>query len=408
MGLPKVKIAYGNGNLGQKAASEDGICGIMVSGVAVAGKFALGDILTLYSLDDAKNLGIDAAYDTTNTCAAYQQIKEFYDEAPTGTQLYVMVVAKTVTMTQMCDKDLNYAAKLLSQTQGKIKHVGITRIPDGAYTPTYDDQFEQDLWDAVTKAKALRTYEEDHFRPVSFWLGGRNFQGAAATAKDLRDPLETNANCVSIVIGNDYNVAISAAHYNKYTSVGLALGKKAAGAVQENIGKVKKGKLKVVTKPGFSNGAAYESISETNLEVLANKGYIFLIKHPGKDGIFFNGDHTAAPVTDDYSSQSRRSAIDKAARITRLVYLEELLDDVELDPTTGKLSAGTIKAFQANVEEAINAQMTAAKEITKVTCFVDPDQDVLATNKIVVEVSIIPKGMTEEISVTLALDNPSN
>ena len=43
-GLPRVTTALGNGNLGKVQASEDGIALLIVSGIAVSGKFALGDV----------------------------------------------------------------------------------------------------------------------------------------------------------------------------------------------------------------------------------------------------------------------------------------------------------------------------------------------------------------------------
>ena len=140
MSLPGNTITLGNGNIGA-LSGDDGVMGLMVSGIAVAGKFALGDVLgPFHSTQDAIDKGITPEYDTTNTTLAYKHIKDFFDEAGNGRPLYVMVVAKTVTLSQQVDKDLTHAKKLLTTAGGRIKFVGATRVPDGAYAPVYLDQ----------------------------------------------------------------------------------------------------------------------------------------------------------------------------------------------------------------------------------------------------------------------------
>lgn len=404
MGKPDVTVIQSNGNLGRVAPSADGVSALVVSGIAVGGQFALGDVLGPFtSPADAELKGITAAYDATNTCLAYKHISDFYETAGLGTELYVMVVAKTVTMTDLCDKTMTYAKKLLSTTGGKIFMIGITRCPDGAYVPTYTDQFEADLWTAVTKAGALRVEEYDLHRPVSFILEGRNFQGNASSTKDLRDVAGPLQNRVAIAMGSDMDFIADNAYASKYANVGYVLGQFAGRPVQRNIGRVKDGKLSI-TNAGFSNGAAYDTLTETNTDSLHDHGYIFMRKHSGIDGFFFNDDPVATKITDDYSSFSAGRTMDKVARITRQVYLQELLDDIELDPTTGKLAVSTVKAYQGAVESEINLQMTSKKEIVRVTAFCDPNQNVTATDQVKIDVKVRRKGMAKDIEATLAFE----
>lgn len=407
MSFPKVTTSLANGNLGRVAPSDDGICGLIATGVAVGGQFALGDILGPFtSLQDAEDKGIDEAYDSTNTCMAWRHIKDFYDQAGNGTKLYVMIVAKTVTMTQMCDKANNYVKKLVSQTGGNIRMVGVTRIPDGGYSPTFSEQFEQDLMDAITKADELIGEERDLYRPISIIIEGRNFQGTASSARDMRHASTgPNANRVAIMIGSDYDVSSAASHANKYAAVGYALGRAAGIPVQRNIGRVKDGDVGI-TQAGFSNNAKAETLTEAQQETLHDRGYIFFRKHTGKAGYFFNDDPVTAPITSDYSSLSAGRTMDKAARITRAVYLEELLDDLMLDPDTGKLDPSVAKNYESIVEDEINRQMTAQGEIVRVSVYVDPDQNVVEQDKVTAEVNIRRKGMSKEIVATLAFEAP--
>ena len=316
-----------------------------------------------------------------------------------------MVVAKTVAIDDLTDKTENYAKKLLVAGGGAIKLLGITRVPDGGYSPTFANQFDADLWTAATNAKALIADEFAAYRPVSIILEGSDFQGTASSTKDLRDVAGLLANRVSIMIGADNTISTTVAQAAKYAAVGIALGKLAGIPVQRNAGRVKDGDLGILNA-GFSNEAAYNTLSDTDLDTLHNHGYMFFLQYAGKAGFFFNDDPTASPITDDYSSISRGRTMDKAARITRTVFLEELNDDIELDPVSGQLAPATIKHYQGAVETEINRQMTANQEIVRVKAFCEPNQNVLSTDKIAISLTILPKGMAKDIEATLAFENP--
>jgi hypothetical protein len=407
MARPSVNISQSNGNLGRIAPLEDGISAIVVSGVAVSGQFALNDVLgPFFSLADAENVGITEAYDSTNTTVAHKHIKDFYDAAGNGTELYVMVVAKTLAMADVCDKTLDYLSKLLRTAQGKVRLVAVCRTPQTGYTPMYANQLDTDIVSAITKAQELFEDEFLKHRPVQILIEARDFQGNISSMLDLRDPaLGPNANRVSLVISQDADYAANNAFASKMAFAGYVLGKLAGIPVQRNIGRVKSGAIGI-TNIALSNGVNYNTLTDTQINTLHDKGYIFALKHSGKAGFFFNDDPTACPITDDYAFIGRGRVMDKASRITRQVFLNELNDDVELNEETGKLDAAVIKSYQQKVEDEINRQMTSRREIVRVSCFVDPDQNVLSTDKIDTEVNILPKGYAKEINSVLAYENP--
>lgn len=409
MAQPRVTIIQSNGNLGRLANFEDGIAAIVVSGVAVGGKFALGDVLGPFNeLKDVEAKGVDEDYDATNTCLAWRHCKDFYDHAPVGAKLYLMVVAKTVTMTQQGNKTLAYAKKLLETAEGKIKLLAITRVPDGAYSPVYADEFEQDLWDAITNLQALYVDEFALHRPVSFIIEGRDWQGDVGATLDMRDDASSpKANRVTVMMGQDPEVAALGAHAAPYAAVGILLGRAAGIPVNRNVGRVKDGALDILTV-GYSDNSAYPALSEADRDDLNDKGFVFFRAHTGKSGYYFNDDHTASVITDDYSALNRGRVMDKASRIARTVYLEELLDEIQVDQETGYLAVSTVKHFQGIIEKAINEQMTGFNEISGVSSFVDPNQNVLALDKIEVQVNIVPTGTAKNIEATLAFENPLN
>ena len=279
--MKDVTIIIGNGNLGRASAVLDGVTALVASGVAVADKFALGDVLALRSVADAENLGITAAYDLANKVLLHQHIADFYANAGEGAELYVMPVVNTVTMEDMADITKTYAPVLLDTLKGRVRQLIITRVPPADYAPVFANQFDPDVWAAITKAQALYASEFTKHRPIQILVEGRGFQGTAATAKDLRT---LAANRVSVVICQVAEVAAKDARFADYAAVCLAAGRLAAIPVQRNIGRVKDSDVTVNGEAAFSDGTKLSAMSQASIDALDGFGYIFLIERDGKAG----------------------------------------------------------------------------------------------------------------------------
>lgn len=393
--LPNVNVAVGNGGLGRVAETEDGTTLLVGSGVA-SGGIVINAVMGPYrDLMEVEAAGITKAYDLANTVLLWHHAKDFFDGAGNGVALYILPQAKATTMKDQCDKDLNYIASALPVLQGKVRIVVVTRIP--SVVGTLANQFEQDLIDAVAKAQALLEAEraDPKYRPVRFILEGRNFQGTASSAQDFR---ALSSNGVSVVISQQPSVAAEDAAYAKYAEAAYVAGIKAGRPVQRNIGRVKDGATNR-TASALSNGTLYEALTDTNIETLNSKGMIFLRKFSNRPGYYYNDSHTCAALTDDYAFLEYGTVIDKALLIARDVYVNEILDDIEVDSATGKLEVATIKQLEALVEKAIGEQMEG--EISGVKAFIEPSQNVISTSKIAITLLIQPKSYNRQIEVTL-------
>lgn len=409
MGTPVVTTLT-SGNLGRVAASTDGTAGIVVSGAAVSGSFALGDVLGPFkTIQEVEAVGINAAYDVTNTTNAYQHAKEFFEFAnqfggARGTGLYIMVVAKTVTMEDICDKANAYAKKLLTTAAGKIKLLGITRVPDGGYTPGYTDQLEDDLAAAVINLKALYTEEFGFHRPFQTLIEAWDWQGTVASTLDLRDAADGFTwEHGGVVLGQTGGMATLGATVSEVVnsaSVGAALGSMAACSVQESIGKVKKGPATEIA-PYTTDGALVTALSDSQMSTLEDQGFIFLRPHVGQPGYYWSNDANACPITSDYAYASRSRPIDKVVRLAYDVYIEDYQDDIDLDPETGKMNAAVVKSFQERIKESIAANMLTNSELSGFDAYCDPDQDVLSDDEVDVELRAVPKGRVNQVSVTV-------
>ncbi len=145
------------------------------------------------------------------------------------------------------------------------------------------------------------------------------------------------------------------------------------------------------------------------IEELYDKGYITPRKYTGRSGYFFTDDRLACDETDDYAHLANRRVIDKAYRIVYDTLLDMMLDELEVNED-GTLQTGVVKSWQQTVEDKLNANMTAAGELSAgddgegAVCYIDETQNVLATSKVEVTVKVRPFGYARYIDVSLGFE----
>lgn len=396
MGLPKVNITLENGALGLTAGTADGLAALIYSGVAVVDKIALSEPKQIFSTDEAKALGLDEAYDTANGTKVWKNIKDFYAQAGEGAALWVMLFDPTTTMADVMDQANDLAKKCLDAGEGLIRLMAIGRVPAGGYVPTYADGVDDDVTAAILKAHELAEAYAAQYKPLRVIVDGRDYQGVSAGLIDLKG---NSNNRVGMLMSTDQAGSLNAA-------VGLVLGRLAANPVQRNIGRVKDGALGV-NAAYFTDGVTkIEDVGSGEQDQIHDKGVIFLRKWQGKNGYYFNDDPTAAPASDDYSSIARGRVIDKAMVVTYATYVDEILDDLEVDEN-GFMSPAVVKSYQAKIQNALDIALTSNDEVSAITVTIDPAQNVLSTNTVAIGLKIRPKFYSKTIEVTLGFENPA-
>tara|TARA_R110000823_G_scaffold309594_3_gene433964 strand:+ start:1460 stop:2635 length:1176 start_codon:yes stop_codon:yes gene_type:complete len=382
-GLPGVSITINNDQLGQTNQTADTIAGLIATGVTVAGA---GNVTVnlpyqLFSLEDAEAIGITAG--GTNAYA-HSQIKDFYDGAGKGAELWIMLVASTVTMAEMLDVTEDYATVLLDAAQGRIRYLSVTR--KSAAGITVANGVDEDVDAAAIKGQALAVAYAANFKYLKVIIDVKDFNG---TVGDLKDYKTTTHNRVAgLLCGTS----------GKNSAVGLLLGRIAGNPVQRNPGRVKDGALGI-TAAVFTNGAAIETL-EASLGAIHDKGYIIMRTIPGKSGYFFSDAPTFTADSDDLNILPRVAVIDKAALIALGVFTDNILEEIPLDDA-GKISPAIVAGWKADIENAINQQMTANGEISGTKATIDPDQDILGTNTLSVKLQVLPVGYSKYIEINL-------
>ena len=405
MPTPDINITTRSGGLGRRSPGTDMVSGLVMNVSAAYGVAAGSYVYT--SLTQAEAAGFSAAQDTAENVLCHYHISEFFRVNPSGT-LHVMLVAQGVTLTQMADKSNQYAKKLLRDNNGSIKQIGLALNPATGYTPTITSGIDQDSSAAVPVAQALAEEEESEHRPVYVLIEGRQITGSSASILDARTLASEN---VSLVIGQDNVKASQHALFYPHAALGTYLGVASLANVHESTAWVSKFNIESVaeslfTSPGLSSRLPLTDYSTTDLDTLADKGFIFGVRHAGIAGVYPVGDATCTAASGDFAQARYVRTMNKAKRVVRAELLPLLGAPLYVD-SAGKLSANSIKNFEASASKALRTLETAG-EVSSFDVFVDPDQNVLSTDKVVVSIAIVPVGAANTIEVSIGFDNPNS
>jgi len=389
--MGQVNITLANGQIGGSLQTNDGIVGMVLTGTD-EGSYTLGTPILLTSLTDLLANGIT----TAGNPFAYRQVKEFYDEAGIGSQLYLMLVDRTVRVNNMADyTNPNGASILLDFAAGKIKVLGIMSDDIACYPMSMPAIISGLSDDATAAISAMQVMAEQYFNkqwPFRAVIGGTTFSGSVDHLED--ESIGTTYNRVAILVG-DTQPGVNAC-------LGLCLGRIASIPVQRKISRVRTGSL--------SNAAAYVGTIPVNsfadMNVIAQRGYITFKTYPNVSGYFFSGDDTASATTDDYHFLSRGRVIDKAHALAYATFVQEVDDEILVN-ADGTLDAGFCKWLSQQMINQINSNMIAGKEISAVGCYIDPAQNILSTNQLNVILTITPVGYASDIEVQLGFNNPA-
>jgi hypothetical protein len=234
-----------------------------------------------------------------------------------------------------------------------------------------------------------------------------NFVGVLeAEIGDLR---ALDAKNVSVVFGMDGNGKgneLSLAYNKSFTCGGTVLGTLSAAKVNENIGWVgafnaSKNSTNEFDVIKLADGRSYAAVPASEIDALNVKGYIFLIKHIGISGSYFNDSHTCISASDDFAFIENNRTLDKGVRNARTFLLPKLNSPLFVNED-GTLTEDTIAGFKNDAERALE-EMLRNTEVSAFGVKIDPLQNVLATSKLSITIEIIPVGVGRNIVVNIGL-----
>jgi hypothetical protein len=364
MARPKVTVVATNDNLNIQGPTDFGTCVVMVA-APVAPVAGYGVAFQVKSAAEAATAFVQTGNEKVVTAFEY-----FFAEAPVGTEVNVVAMARTTTLealvaTANIEKGLNSAS-------GKARLVGVIKFPDtGVYTPTITTGFDVDVHNAVEDAQTIAATWGAKPKGFRVMIEGYGFTTVSA-AKDYSSEAFRN---VAVVVGKvDGETSYS---------LMLALGRAAKVQPQENIGKVKSGSLVIGAAVAVTiAGTAPEAVSSTDLDSLHTKRYITFEKNEEASGYVFNDDNMLCDPTDDYNNLRHGRIMDNITRIAYSTYYHELKDDVEVDDD-GRMDSAVEKSLEtsveSNIDDELRNQLSKKNGIANVDCLVNPDATAYAS-----------------------------
>lgn len=399
-----------DGALGAQASNDDNIQGFCFGGVTTAGYPTLGTVVKLIQASDADTLGFTAASDIANKVLIRYHIDEFFRRNPNGV-LWINVVAQGTTMAQMCDVANNHVKKIVTESLKTVKEIGVVLNPAAGYTPTLTNGLDGDVLTAVTKAQQLiDSFADQNCFINTILLEGRQVNGTLSAIKDLRTLASPN---VQITILQDPDVAALDALFAKTAAVGTILGDISIRRVEEDLGalQIENNPNKAVSdypinnvaaglflKVGISSGVETKTLTDAEIQLLKTNGYIFADTYPAYNGVFISGSPTCTALTSDFAWSTNVRVWNKAARLAVTKLTPKINSQVEVDDA-GKLKSTTVTTWQLDVNNTTNGlgSLVTNRHCLKSAVYINPNQDVYSTNKVIVGMTVKPYGYAREI-----------
>lgn len=381
--------------------STDGIMMQFVKAVAVASTFALNTAYLLTGMDDLTALGIDDTYDATNGTCLYQNVSEFYGQAGDGKLLWLVgVPTNTAYAAYVATPTFSNLVEFTGSADpaNRAKIIGFSYMPPTSLQQATD--FPADVSAAVT---ALQTIQQQLFQlgyMFSCIVDGYNMS-SNVTPSGLGTYATNTAYAVSL--------CITGTQPNGVASVGLALGRLAIISLGTSIGRVKDGGINTLTAyltnsitiqagtdmvvgqtmtvfggavtynavvyavgaqfvvlEGFltftttaggyvaSNctpvvaipGTKIMGLSQTDINQLGQKMFLFIRYWFAQSGLFWNDGATCISQTKAFSTQEYNRVVNALSADALLFFIQEINDGCPLDKTTGNVAQAWLNAKQ--------------------------------------------------------------
>jgi hypothetical protein len=316
----------------------------------------------------------------------HYQISEFFRLNPKGT-VYVGFY-------EVPSSTYDYSEVTLMQqfAEGKIRQIGVY-VDDKAYA----------VGDVTILHNEIANNNDANKRPLSAIYAGDI--SAVSDLSTLSNLAALQAYKVSVVIaqdgaakGNDLYKATG----KSVCSLGACLGSVSFAAVSDDIAWV--GKFNISNgvecdTPAFGNGELFKDKSVSFINTINGLRYIYLGKYTDYAGSYWNDSHTAIIQSNDYAYIENNRTIDKAIRGVYTSVLPALNSPLLLNPD-GTLANTTIAYFESLAELNL-FEMIRQSEISAQAVTIDPTQDVLSTNTLVISIQIVPIGVARAITVNI-------
>ncbi|MDP1812338.1 MAG: DUF2586 family protein [Sediminibacterium sp.] len=390
--MGSIKFLKQNNRLKRVVAGFDHYCGSAFYSDTLPAGFSVNDRLKgIDNIEAAEALGITANNASVLIKIMHYHISELFRINPDAV-LFVGIFAEPAALAEHTFAEL---LQLRTFSNNRIRQMGVwTRK---AYI--------------IGQMALLQAQYDDSFNVFAMCeiLYSPNLDGVADGA--LPDYSAATSPNVHVVIAQD-GAALGKTLYvaaDTYSvgCIGAALGAVSLAKVHENIGWVEKFDMAVVggelDVPALSNGTLISALSDAITKdegTLDTKRLIFLKKYPNITGTYFNDSHGAVVATSDYAYLEDNRTIDKAIRGIYAQIMPKVNGPVPTVKGTGKLAPEYVEYLQLECNKAFE-NMEKDGEISGFVVTIDANQDINATNEIVINVNNTKTGVSRRFKINI-------
>ena len=377
MPLNDVSFNIQQGGLGRIVTNEDNISAIWTT-ITLPTAYVEADILgrSYSSITDVEADGIiesDPLY-----AELHYFVSEFFRISP-GATLWLVF-----------DTELD-TDRFATITGGKVKQIAISKGLGSEAMPDYQE-----------RAKRLK---ELHC-PAVILAHLKDSSDLQVDLTALEYPDIAYLDCYG---ANGKALELRTALSKDISAIGAVLGAMSKASVHESVAWVKKFNLSdgvELEKFMLRGGDPNTPPTLSQLEAQDALGHLVLRKHVGIGGTYLQGSLTGTSHTSDYCTIENNRTINKAVRGIRSILLPELNGPLRVD-AEGKLDPGTIRYYETLTSRPLDF-MSSAGEISAYGVYINPDQDVLSTSILNIQVRVVPVGVAREIIVNIGLSTNTN
>lgn len=427
-----------DGNIGKELSNlTEKVCGLVfdisaqtdiwTKGAGVKLAASLQDtVVELNSIEDADTLGLTAYTGEKDENQVskdflagipYYHIKHFFTACNNSGRLFIAFAD--------CSSNWNALVDMQKAAHGAINQFGVwTEQCLWKETDASAEQYGiQIVSDLQSTAKQLA---DTYNAPCVVLLNANTSKVATASGASNKVVFSKIPTCiidaryVSVLLGQglDTDVTKMQCSLDSTTpvgNVGAALGELTRSNVGECIGWVQNHDLvgyfpdiefgfgdSEISSGALKNSTKYSSLSQTQLDILDDLGYVFLVRYTGLEGhVYFSGDQTCS--NGDYCTIARNRVINKSRRSVRTALLPYVNSPIKVNRSNGQLSSAQITIFTNLISDILTA-MTSAEEISGMgTITIPASQNILQNDKLIIQYTIVPLGCAKTIQVTEGL-----
>ena len=387
------------GGLGRTASTKDNLFLMAVAGT----QLTHGETKSFIQLKDAEAVGITESLDANQKALTHYHLSEVFRLAPESHIIFL-----PVAVGKMQDSTAQIVKAIRANKQ--VKGVGLFG-------------FTNDLSSIASDVEELQTQIVEAVKPDGILIDFVLIEGKGKEGLEVNnfaDLKEKNAPQVSVIIAQDKGIATIDEAYKYHASVGSALGMLSVRNVSENLGSVDienkpenakggntypltdEGKKRYISG-GISTGQSAEELSNEQLKLLNDKGYILAGQYADMAGFFLSNSPTCVSKASDYTYIENNRVWNKAARLVRQTLSPRIKSKLPKNPQTGYLKDSIVTSLQELAGKAIERQMVVTGEISGYAVSIDAKQTVTEQTPLKVKIRLVPDDILHAIEGEIGL-----